>query len=248
MKHQRNSEIDKQWLNFYHYIYQNIFTFSDYIEYLNWHYQTTVDNIFTAGIMSIADILNNDRNTTIRWNNRISATIDTKSSCLINRTFRFAIHPATVAREATVILSRYSPSQETIDRIPLSACDLIRYNSVIVSTDAEVIFQFRQEFRSLCEQYNNSSAQNTTEIETVRQQLILLRSTVKHSSRVGNIDKISITALISKYVTRMYNVHRLNSISNIPDIRDFFPPSNIETHQPDHYIVSSSRSFDLKGD
>ena len=198
--------------------------------------------------MSIADILNNDRNTTIRWNNRTSAKIDTKSSCLINRTFRFAILPATVACEATVILSRYSPSQETIDRIPLSACDLIRYNSVIVSTDAEVIFRFRQEFQSLCEQYNNSCAQNTTEIETVRQQLILLRSTVKHSSRVSNIDKISITALISKYVTRMYNVHRLNSISNIPDIRDFFPPSNIETHQPDHYIVSSSRSFDLKGD
>jgi hypothetical protein len=86
-------------------------------------------------------------------------------------------------------------------------------SSDIVSTDAEVIFRFRQEFRSLCEQYNNSSAHNTTEIETVRQKLILLRSTVKHSSRVGNIDKISITALISKYVTRLYNVHRLMSCS-----------------------------------
>ena len=30
-KHQRNSDIGKQWLTFYHHIYQNIFTFSDYI-------------------------------------------------------------------------------------------------------------------------------------------------------------------------------------------------------------------------
>ena len=248
MKHQRNSEIGKQWLNYYHHIYQNIFTFSDYIEYLNWHYQTTVDNIFTAGITSIASILNTDQNTTIRWNHRISAGINTRSSGLISRTFRFVILPATVALGTAIILRRYSPSQDTIERIPLSSYDLIKYSSVIVSTDAETIFQFRQELRSLCEQYNNNRAQHTTEIDAIRQQLIHLRSTIKHSNRVSNIDKISITALISKYVTRLYNVHRLNSTSKIPDIRDFFLPSNIDTHQPDHCIVISSRSFDLKGD
>ena len=79
------------------------------------------------------------------------------------------------------------------DRSPLSTCDLIKYSSVIVSTDAETIFQFRQELRSLCEQYNNSYTQNMTEIETIRQQLILLRSTVKHSNRISNIDKIFTT-------------------------------------------------------
>ena len=77
-KHQRNSDIGKQWLTFYHHIYQNIFTFSDYIEYLSWHYQTIVDDVFTAGIMSIADILSSDQNTKIRWNYRLSAEIDAR--------------------------------------------------------------------------------------------------------------------------------------------------------------------------
>jgi hypothetical protein len=94
--------------------------------------------------MSIADILSNDQNTKLRWNYRLSASIDVKSSNLVNRTFRFVISPVTVARETTAILSRYSPSQSTIDRTPLSACNLIKYSSVIVSTDAEIISQFRQ--------------------------------------------------------------------------------------------------------
>ena len=178
--------------------------------------------------MSIADIISNDQNTKIRWNYRLSAEIDSRSSRLINRTFRIMISPATVARETAVILSRYSPSQETIDRTPLSSCDLIKYSSVIVSTDAETILQFRQELRSLCERYNASRAQNMTEIEAIRQQL-LLHSTVKHSNRVSNIDKTSLTGLISKYVTRLYTVHRINSASKMPDIRDFFLTANIKT-------------------
>ena len=247
-KHQRNSEIGKQWLNFYHHIYQYILTFTDYLEYLSWHYQTFVDDVFTSGIMSIADILRNDQNTKTRWNYRLSAEIDVRSSSLIIRNFRFVISPASVAREASVILSRYSPSQDTIVRTPLAACDLIKYSRVIVSTDAETISQFRQELRSLCDRYNTSRAQHTAEIDATRQQLILLRSSVKHSHRVSNIDKISLTGLISKYVTRLYNVHRISSASRIPDIREFFLPLNIETDQSDYCIVSSSRTFDLKGD
>ena len=73
----------------------------------------------------------------------------------------------------------------------------------------------------ITERYNTSSAQNTTEIDAIRHQLLLLRSTVKHSNRVSNIDKISLTGLISKYATRLYTVHRINSASKIPDIRDF---------------------------
>lgn len=247
-KHQQNSAIGRQWLDFYHHIYQNIFTFSDYIEYLSWHYQTTVDDVFTAGIKSIDEILNNDHNTKTRWNYRSSAEIDSRSSHLTNRTFLFVISPVTVARGAAVIFSRYSPSQDIIDRTPLSTCDFIKYSNVIISTDTETIFQFRQELRSLSEQYNNSRTQNSSEIDNIRQQLILLRSTVKHSNRVSNVDKIFLTGLISKYVTRLYNVHRITPTSKVVDIREFFLPSNIEVDQPDHCIVSSSRTFDLKGD
>ena len=92
--------------------------------------------MFTAGIMSIAEILGKDQNTKTRESYRLSAETDSRSSRLINRTFRFVISHATVARETAVILNRYSLSQDTIDRTLLSSCDLIKYSSVIISTDA----------------------------------------------------------------------------------------------------------------
>jgi hypothetical protein len=245
-KYQRHSDIGKQWLSFYHRIYQYILSFSDYIEYLSWHYQTVVDDIFTAGIMSIAEILCNDQNTTIRWSYRLNADLDSRTSCLSNRTFRFTISTANAVRETAVILSRYSP-RDTVDRIPLSSCDLIKYNNVIVTTETETILQFQRELRSLCERYNVNRTQNS-EIDNIRRQLLILRSTVKHSTSVSNIDKISFTNLISRYAMRLYTTHRINSAASTSDIRTFFPPASNGTDQPDHYTVSSSRSFDLKGD
>ena len=198
--------------------------------------------------MSIADILSNDQNTTIRWNYRLVADIDSRSSRLINRTFRIIISSANAVRETAVILSRYSPPRDTVDRIPLSSCDLIKYSNVIVTTEAETILQFQRELRSLCDQYNANRAQNTSEIDTIRRQLLILRSKVKYSNSVSNIDKVSLTNLISRYSTRLYTALRINSAATTPDIRIFFPPASNRTDQPDHCTVSSSRSFDLKGD
>jgi hypothetical protein len=247
-KHQRNSDIGQQWLSLYHRIYQYIHSFSDYIEYLSWHYHTVVDDIFTAGIMSIADILSNDQNTKIRWSNRLAADIDSKSSRLINRTFRFIISSSNAVRETAVILSRYSPSRDTVDRTPLSSCDLIKYSNVIVTTDAEIILQFQRELRSLCDRYNTNRAQNMSETDSIRRQLLILRSKVKYSNSVSNIDKVSLTNLISRYAMRLYTALRIHPAATTSDIRIFFPPASNGTEQPDHCTVSSSRSFDLKGD
>ena len=197
--------------------------------------------------MSIADILSKDQNTKIRWSYRLAADLDSRSPRLTNGTFHFVISSANVARETAVILSRYSPSHDTIDRTPLSSCDLIKYSNVIISTDAETILQFKRELRLLCERYNTSRAQNMFKIDTIRRQLLPLRSTVKQSASVGNIDKISLTNLISKYAMRLYTVHRINSAANTSDIRNLFPPP-IRTDQPNHCTVNSSRSFGLKGD
>ena len=246
-KYQRNSDIGKQWLSFYHHIYQYILSFSDYIEYISWHYQTVVDDIFTAGIMSIAEILSSDQNTKIRWSYRLAANLDSRSSHLINRTFRIIISSSNAVRETAVILSRYSP-RDTVDRIPLTSCDLIKYSNVIVTTDAETILQFQRELHSLCDRYNTNRAQNMSEIDTIRRQLLTLRSKVKYSNSVSNIDKVSLTNLISRYSTRLYTALRINSAATTPDIRIFFPPASNGTDQPDHCTVSSSRSFDLKGD
>ena len=194
-----------------------ILSLSDYVEYLNLHLNTKIDDIFLAGIEYISDSLLRDPNTKAFFSRRTVSSNNSRDFFL-NGNMLSITHKESPTRSTKSNLDECSPVG-TIRREPLLPADLVAYQNISISSNQEILTRHYITVRQLCEQYNlDGQNQTHRRSEATLKDLLLLRQSIKDDTQISPIDKADLICQITKHALNIFNTQRKQSSWKHPGI------------------------------
>ena len=240
-----------EWVEHYPTIFVHIVTFSDYIEYLNWHYQSAVDQIFVRSLQQISSRMCDTIDLRTSW--QLSGSASTQHRLVEVKDQVLSIQePLHISTKTSEIIRNYSTG------VALSPANLVKYSIFAIEPDFKLYQTLSEQLSRLIQRYNVLLTQGTTHIPDLiqlRTEFLSCRDKIKDTQHLSPHHKISLHKRI-EMITRRLVRHTKESDLHAPTEQQQLP-SNLLPHYFRTITIStgrrtilpaSSQDYGLKGD
>ena len=220
-------------------MYRYILTFSDYIEYLIWHYDLDIDRIFTSIFELIHDQMINHPAASTLWKLSVSTKPNSRNIILTDEYLELPVKKERPPQHTREILQQFN--QQRI----LSTESLVKYTHLTIVSDPIVHKSYITAANDLLSHYNalRNISKNEQSLEAIKTQLLQLHSTIKRDNSIDPIKKTLLCRPIVRGVSRITYANRRSP--GTADIRQYAieQVTTVQTHPKTYTLSDTVRHF-----